>query len=281
MQIMIIFDNHMHLRRDGCFLEAVKEFKRAGGTHFILCQYPMVHKVIMEKSYQSVFQHTIDMANEIREKIDVRVFTTVGPYPVDYLRLKEVFGTKEAMDLMKQGMDTAARFCQDYKSCVGIGEIGRPHFPVDDLIMEESNEILQYGMKQAKNIGVPVVLHTESSTPTQCRQLADMGRKVGLSADQIVKHFAPPLINADENFGLMPSVLASKKNIRKAMKKGTRFMMETDYIDDPQRPGAVLGPKTVPRRTHELIDQGLATEDDLLRIHKDNPEYTYHIDLDE
>jgi len=25
-----------------------------------------------------------------------------------------------------------------------------------------------------------------------------------------------------------------------------RFMMETDYIDDPEMPGAVLGPKTVP-----------------------------------
>ena len=55
----------------------------------------------------------------------------------------------------------------------------------------------------------------------------------------------------------MPSVLASKKNIEAAAKKGTRFMMETDYIDDPRRPGAVLGPKTVPKRTLELLENNI------------------------
>jgi len=277
---MIIFDNHLHLRRDGRFLEAVKDFKRAGGTHFVLCQYPQVKQVIKEKSFESVFQQTIDMAEEIMRKIDVTVFTTVGPYPVDYLRLKEIFGTQHAMDLMKEGMDTAARFCEEDKS-IGIGEIGRPHFPVDEEIIAESNEILQYGMKQAKRVHVPVILHTESTTPKQCEQLREMGEQVGLSADKIVKHFSPSLIYPDENFGLMPSVLASKKNIRAAIKKGTRFLMETDYIDDPKRPGAVLGPKTVPRRSQELLDMNLATEDDLLIIHKENPEKTYNIRLDE
>ena len=28
--------------------------------------------------------------------------------------------------------------------------------------------------------------------------------------------------------------------------------METDFLDDPNRPGAVLGPKTIPKRTHQL-----------------------------
>jgi TatD-related deoxyribonuclease len=28
--------------------------------------------------------------------------------------------------------------------------------------------------------------------------------------------------------------------------------METDFLDDPRRPGAVLGPKTIPKRTQEL-----------------------------
>jgi TatD-related deoxyribonuclease len=275
---MIVFDNHLHLRRDGRYLEAVKEFKRAGGTHFVLCQYPMVHQVIKEKSYQSVFQQTLDMAKEIQEKIDVTVYTTVGPYPVDYLRLKEVFGKEKAMDLMKEGMNTAASFCEEGKS-IGIGEIGRPHFPVDNAIVDESNDILKYGMKQAKKVNVPVILHTETTTSEQCKELAEMGRSVGLSADKIVKHFSPPLILEEENFGLMPSVLASKKHIRKAVQKGTRFMMETDYIDDPKRPGAVLGPKTVPRRTFELLENNVFTEDDLRVIHQKNPEKTYGITM--
>ena len=91
---MILFDNHLHLRRDGRFLDAVKDFKNAGGTHFVLCQYPMPHLVIDERSYTSCYFETLQMAEEIRSKVDVGVFVTVGPYPVDYLKFSEEFGRK-------------------------------------------------------------------------------------------------------------------------------------------------------------------------------------------
>ena len=55
--------------------------------------------------------------------------------------------------------------------------------------------------------------------------------------------------------------------------------METDYLDDIQRPGAVLGPKTVPKRTLDFIKKGIFTEEDAFKIHKDNVEAIYEIDL--
>ena len=277
---MIIFDNHLHLRRDGRFLDAVKDFKNAGGTHFILCQYPMPEIVLKKKSYKDCFLETIKMAQEIREKIDVGVFVTVGPYPVDYIKFLDKFSRNKAIEIMKKGMDEAAYFCNEYEDCIGIGEIGRPHFDVDQKILIDSNEILLYGMKVAKENDVPVILHTETTTPKNCQEFYKMGKKVGLKADKIVKHFSPPLIYENENFGLMPSVLASKKNIIEALKKGNRFMMETDYIDDLSRPGAVLGPKTVPKRTLSLIKKGILSEEDAYVIHKENPEKTYTISLD-
>ncbi len=277
---MILFDNHLHLRRDGRFLDAVKDFKNAGGTHFVLCQYPMPHLVIKERSYKFCYHETLKMAEEIRSKVDVGVFVTVGPYPVDYLKLSEEFGREIAIDLMKKGMDEAAKLCEE-KKCIAIGEIGRPHFPVDEQVIVDSNEILRYGMEKAKDVGCPVVLHTESTTPKQCKELMEMGRDVGLSADRIVKHFAPPLIDYEENFGLMPSVLASKKNIVEALSKGSRFLMETDYIDDPKRPGAVLGPKTVPKLTKNLLNEEVMSEDQAYQIHVLNTERTYAIELHE
>jgi TatD-related deoxyribonuclease len=268
----------MHLRRDGRYLEAVKEFIKAGGTHFVLCQYPMVEKVIKYKSYDPIYNETLLMADEIRNTLDVTVYTTVGPYPVDYLRLSEVFGRKKTIELMKQGMDLAAKLCEEQK-CIAIGEIGRPHFPVDPAITMDSNEILQHGMQKASEVNAPVVLHTETTTSKQCSELVQMGKKVGLPAEKIVKHYSPPLIYLTENYGLIPSVLASKKNIMESAVKGTRFMMETDYIDDPRRPGAVLSPKTVPKRTFELLQNNYLTEEQLFVIHQDIPEKTYGISM--
>ena len=276
---MIVFDNHLHLRRDGRFIDAIKEFKKGGGTHFVLCQLPMTNLVIRDKSYESCYKETLAMADEIRSNINIGVFVTVGPYPVDYLRLLEKFDRDSAINIMKKGIDEAANLCEE-KKCIGIGEIGRPHFPVDQQVIEDSNEIMLYGMEVAKDVDVPVVLHTESTTPEQCKELVEMGQKVGLPANKIVKHYAPPLVLKDENYGLMPSVLASEKNIAKAIEKSTRFMMETDYIDDPRRPGAVLGPKTVPKRTLDLLQKGNLTEKQAYEIHKINPEKTYGISLE-
>lgn len=275
---MIIFDNHLHLRRDGRFLDAVEEFKKAGGTHFVLCQYPMPRIVLKEKSYKSCYNQTFEMADEIRRKIDVGVFVTVGPYPVDYLTLIEKFDRYQVVEIMKKGMDEAAELCKDGR-CIAIGEIGRPHFPVDQTVMVDSNEILLYGMQKAKDVKVPVVLHTECTTPESCKEFVDMGKKVGLKADKIIKHFSPPLIFESENYGLMPSIIAREKNILEAVKKGTRFMLETDYIDDLKRPGTVLSPKAIPTKMLSFLEKEIISEDQIYKIHKENPEKTYNICL--
>jgi TatD-related deoxyribonuclease len=268
------------LRRDGRYLDAVKDFKNAGGTHFVLCQLPMINLVFKNKNYKSCYDETFSMANEIKSKIEIGVFITVGPYPVDFIKLKEKFGRNQAILIMKKGIDEAAALCEQGK-CIGIGEIGRPHFPVDKEIIDDSNDILFYGMQKAKDANVPVIIHTESTTPSQCKELAEMGKKAGLPANKIVKHYSPPLIFENENYGLMPSVLASEKNIKNAIKKGTRFMMETDYIDDPRRPGAVLGPKTIPNKTIDFFNKGILNEKQIYDIHKKNPENTYDIELEQ
>jgi TatD-related deoxyribonuclease len=276
---LLIFDNHLHLRRDGRFIEAIKDFKKAGGTHFVLCQYPMISTVLKEKSYKNCYLETLNMADEIKSEIEIGVFVTVGPYPVDYLRLSENLGRENAIKIMKKGIDEATELFVE-KKIIGIGEIGRPHFPVIKQVNDDTNEILLYGMQKASDLNIPVIIHTESTTPNQCKELVELAKRVGLQSNKIVKHFSPPLILECENYGLMPSVLASEKNILESLKKGTRFMMETDYIDDPRRPGAVLGPKTVPKRTFELIEKGIMTEKQAYEIHKENPEKTYDIDLE-
>jgi TatD-related deoxyribonuclease len=235
---------------------------------------------MQEKSYKSCYQETLQMAEEIRATVGIGVFVVVGPYPVDILPLQEKFGRETAIAIMKKGMDEAAVLCEERK-CIAIGEIGRPHFPVDQQILQDSNDILFYGMQKAKDVGVPVVLHTESTTPMQCKELVEIGRKVSLNPEKIVKHFSPPLITHDENFGLMPSVLAIKKNIVEALQKGTRFLMETDYIDDLRRPGAVLGPKTVPKLTKNLLAENIMTEQQAHMIHVENPQNTYAIELEQ
>ncbi len=276
---MFIFDNHLHLRRGGKCIDAVREFERAGGTHMVLCQLPMVERVIEERSYLPCYRETVALADEAMEAAGVTVYVTVGPYPADYLRLRDRFDGDAAVELMRKGMEQAQRLCLQ-GDAVAIGEIGRPHFDVDEEAWRDSNRLLSYGMELAAAAEVPVVLHTESMGPDGFAELAEMADDAGLARRRVVKHFSPPFIQRDENHGLMPSVLANDGALRTALQKGHRFVMETDYIDDPGRPGAVLGPKTVPRRTKQLIREGVMSEEAALAVHKRNPERLYGITVD-
>jgi TatD-related deoxyribonuclease len=275
-----IMDNHIHLQPTGRGYEAVAEFEKAGGTHLIFSHLP--HKgfpIKMPENFIGQYDVTLDLARQAQKKTNVKVFVTLGPYPVELIRLSERMPISLAVDVMKEGMNIAAKYVREGKA-IGLGEIGRPHFPVSDEIIAASNEILKYGLKIGKELGCAVVLHTESGTPDVCKDLARIANEVGFPLDKLVKHYSGPIIQKKDNHGLFPSVLASRKNIEAAIPQGTRFMMETDYLDDPRRPGAVLGIKTVPKRTLTLLETGMISEEEALIIHKENPEKVYGIKIE-
>ena len=102
-----------------------------------------------------------------------------------------------------------------------------------------------------------------------------MASKAGLDPGRLVKHHSTPFTRPEDTHDLVPSILAKEDLVAEALKGGPRFLLETDYIDDPRRPGAVLGPATVPRKTKAWIANGLLTEDQAQVIHRETPERTY------
>jgi TatD-related deoxyribonuclease len=272
-----ILDNHVHLQPQGHCVEAVKEFAKAGGTHLILSHLPYEEvRLRTAADFPLSYDITLKLAARCRAETEVGVDVTVGPYPVLLIHLAEKQGLDKAVDIMKAGMESAQRLVLEGKA-VGIGEIGRPHFPVPTEINEASNQIMMYGMQLAKEAGCPVVLHTESATPENMREIALMADRVGLRRSKVVKHYSPPLILEEENSGLFPSVLAKKESTLEALQKGSRFLLETDYLDDLRRPGAVLSITTVPKRTITLMQSGQMTEEQAFKIHVENPLEVYGI----
>ena len=271
-----ILDNHLHLEPfRGANVDSVRDFERHGGTHIIISHLPYeeVH-VRSAEDFRKSFDLTIAVKERVNKETGVKAYATVGPYPVELMVLEKMHGLGKAIEIMMEGMDIAAEYVREGKA-LAIGEVGRPHFPVSTELWVASNEILQYAMVLAKETGCAIVLHTEHATPESMKQLAEMADRAGLERGKVVKHYAPPLIRPIENFGLMPSVLAGKDAIKEALGKGTRFLMETDFLDDPRRPGAVLAISTVPKRTNAFLQQGLMTEEQARVIHHDNPLMTY------
>ncbi len=275
-----ILDDHMHLQFRGQNINAVKEFLRLGGTHLIMSHMPYSEMPLKNiDDFRAQYERSLSMVEKVRAETDAKIFLTVGPYPADLMRLEEHHSLEKAEEIMMEAMELAAEWVKEGKA-IAIGEVGRPHFEVSPEEWEASNRILIRGMELAKEAGCAIVLHTESATPEGWKEMASFADKAGMDRGRVVKHFSPPAILSEENQGLFPSVLASKENIRRALKKGDRFTMETDYIDDPARPGAVLSLRTVPKRTKAFLENGLMSEEQAWKIHKENPERVYGIRIE-
>jgi len=273
-----ITDNHMHIDPRARGLEAVKEFKNSGGTHIILVTKPswsLGINVKKPEDYLAVFDETVDLASKIKD-FDVRAFPVLGVHPAEISRLLERMDLSEVIGIMKGGLELAAKYV-DKGFAVGI-KSGRPHYPVSDDVWAASNKIMEYAFSLGKDHDCAVQLHTESVGEPELNDIAERARKTGIKMHKVVKHYSPPLVNVCEQLGLFPGVICVKGAVEQALEEGNRFMMETDYIDDPDRPGAVLGPKTIPKRTIKLIET--YGEEPFWKIHKENPEKVYEIEIE-
>ena len=272
--VLPAYDNHLHLSPSGRNIEALKEFMAAGGTGLTLVTLPYQEVIISEgDDFLKSFNITLSLAEKAKEMTDLKINVSVGPYPVLLIPLAERFGLDKAEKIMMKGMGHAASLVADGKAN-SLGEIGRPHFPVDEKIVEASNRILLRGMELAHEVDCPVIIHCESEDYTD-KSLSDMAREAGLDPGKVVKHSSPPWVTPEETHGVMPSIPASRSLIREAISKSDRFMLETDFIDDPQKPNAIMAVTSVPKRINGLHQSGELSEEQIHRICEDIPDSLY------
>lgn len=270
-----IIDNHVHLRPEGRMDEALAEFAHLGGKRILLVHAPYEDIPPSETGgFRNGYERTLATAERARKHGEVEVHVALGPHPAELLALEEALGLEEAVEVMKSGMEIAAQHVQE-GAAMAIGEVGRPHFQVAETVWQASNELMTYGMKLAREVECPIILHTEEATPDMLKEIGKMADRVGLPRKKVVKHYCGPLVLPEENHGTFPSVLARNSWSQQAAEKGTRFLLETDYLDDPKRPGAVLSLKTVPKRCALLLSQGILGREELHRIHGDNVRELY------
>lgn len=271
-----ILDDHFHLNRNGRFLDAARDFLRVGGTDLVLVHCPdFSAPPTTRKGHGEAYADTIAMSEQVRE-LGLGVRVILGPHPAAFAHQFESLGDR-AEENYWDSIETALDFVHEGKAH-GIGEVGRPHWQVSDEIWNRSNSLLLETMKLAAREGIPLQLHVEGESDDTYGELAQMADKAGLLRERLVRHYAPPKIDAAYTHGLTPSVLAGSGAIDELMStfesSSHGFMLETDYMDDPNRPGAVLGPKTVPKRTRQLLAAGL-DEEILYRCHRDLPDRIY------
>jgi TatD-related deoxyribonuclease len=266
-----ITDDHIHIDpQNGRGIEAAKDFHRSGGTHIFLVTKPswsLGVEAASGEDYREVFEATLRVADMIRET-GLVVYPVLGIHPAEMSRLAGRMSLDEAAAVMMAGLDLAARYVEEGRA-VAL-KSGRPHYEVAPEVLAASNTVLFHALELGGECGCAVQLHAESGP---CTDVVEMAGRAGIPLDRVVKHFATP------DTPLMPSFIARHEDIPALARAGRWFTMESDYMDENARPGAVIGPKSVPRFTRRYLEEGLITEEDAWRIHAQTPSRTYGVDI--
>ena len=257
-----ITDGHIHLDRKGRCLDAAIDFESSGGTRLILVHKPNFSKLPEDiDNVSTAYSETLSIANEVIASTNIQVQVILGPHPVVWSHQIELLGEKRATELHIQSVDLALRFFET-GDCVGIGEIGRPHFPVSPEVWKSANSMLQDILKRCSKKNAPVQFHVEDKGSLTFQELSQICSKANYPKSIALRHFAPADVSPSFTSKLPVTVSMGRGSVQKIAStidvnllfKGTHppVLMETDYLDDPKRPGAVLGPRTIAKRTNEL-----------------------------
>jgi len=270
-----VLDNHLHLDPErGRGMDAVDDFAHLGGTHLLIVNQPS-WKLGVEsadpEAFRPVFETTIEIAAAATDHLPGRAWPILGAHPGLISRLVADRGCSpaEARDCMQGVLDIAAEYVREGQA-LGL-KSGRPHYDVSDAVWAASNDVMKHAFELGADCGCAVQLHTEASE--DLTEVAAWADDRGLPPHKVVKHYAGGRLA-----GPTPSVMSDTDRIETAAESGEPFLMETDFIDDPDRPGAVLGPKTVPRRVRWLREQGHDAA--IETAHVETPKRVYGIDTE-
>jgi TatD-related deoxyribonuclease len=249
-----VVDHHCHLSPTGEGVAAARRFQAAGGTHlFLTTQNYGPGEPRSLEDYRRQFETTENLGEQIHAQTGVVVYPVVAPYPIDLIAASEHLGVPAALELQRRALDLAGARVRE-QCAVALGEVGRAHFPVSDEIARAIDESFQYALAVARDSDCPVVVHSADLDPAGFAELAELARAAGVPAGRVVKHFARHRWSEDERHGIVPSYLARRPLVRDVVRDSGPWFLETDFLDDPARPGAVLDLATVPRRARAIAE---------------------------
>jgi TatD-related deoxyribonuclease len=243
-----VVDHHCHLSPNGEGIRAAARFAAAGGTHlFLATQSYGPGPILALPGYVDQFDTTEALARRVGEETSATGYAVLAPYPIDLLAARQSLGLEGAIQLQMEALDEAGRRVRDHRA-VALGEVGRPHFPVEEeKVREASERVFDYAMAVAHDADCPAIVHCEDLSAEGYLDLMARARRAGLRPERIVKHYARARFFAPGEIPVR-SYLARRELISEVLDDPGPWFWETDFLDAPSRAGAVLDIATVPKR---------------------------------
>jgi TatD-related deoxyribonuclease len=273
---VLFADAHLHsnpLRGIG-LRSIVKNFKAVGGWFLAIVSLPPSHYGL-GSSYDDYVRGIEILMRECRiaKEEGVKTKCLAGIHPADLEKLVNSQSLKydEVINLALKILNYISKLI---KSGVldGIGEVGRPHYKTTPEGYVVNELVLHHALRLAKDLHSIVHLHLEQGGILTVLSMTDLLESISLSKDLVLLHHMDikTAMNA-EGVGLRYTLCGKLQLLREGFKKlKPTYMIESDFIDDPRRPGVAAYPWEIVENQLLLLKEGLVSEDYLFKLNVDN-----------
>lgn len=275
-----IADAHCHLNPiKGVGIEFLaKKFKNFGGWYLgVIALSPSYMEFELSlKGYEKAFQVLIDSCRKLSQ-VGLKYSLHLGFHPAEVDKLMNL-GLK-AEQVLELGFKVIDLVCLMIKRGVahGIGEVGVQHYKTSKERIMIAEGIMKYSLMRARDLEVPIHLHLDQSMTTIMR-VKRIATKVGCDFKRIViHHVALELLEKTLELGFSTTIVGKSSNLITACRKGLVTLVESDYLDDPRRPGAVMVPWSLCRNWNKLLNKGLCDEEFVYKVNVEEIEKLYRV----
>ncbi len=234
-----------------------KKFKESGGWFIALVSLPP-HHYGYENNLEGIrksFQAHIKECSKVRKSgVEVACIAGLHPALIDsMLRSIGLSKTNKVLDITYSALEDLRKLRAE-GLIDGFGEFGRPHYRtlpesviVNELLMREVFELV-------KDYGGIIHLHLEQGGIATVLSVDAMVKCVGIEQSNVIFHHASINVALEaQKLGYYSTIIGKGKVLSRAAEVGLEyFIPESDYIDDPKRPGVVMYPWEIAEEVKKL-----------------------------
>ncbi len=280
---MIFADAHTHSNPiKGKGMKAIApKFKEVGGWYMSVVGLSPWHYSLEPtlEGYERSLELVLKEKKVVEENgLKSKAFFGFHPADVDKLMGLEGMTPDKVLEFGMNVMDLVEKRVKSGE-LDGIGEVGRQHYKTMPTHIVIANMIMDRALEIAKDYDIPIHLHLEQGGVVTALDIKKRIERLGLDWKKVIIHHARgKSLEAAVKEGLRATVPGVLGSLERAVKLEPKYMVESDHIDDPKRPGVVIYPWEMVKNQLVLLERGLVDEEYLTRINVDNVVETFGVE---
>jgi len=279
-----VADAHAHASPLGLGASRIsKKFREYGGWFIALVSLPPQHYGLpqtLEGAVKAIELHVRQCDEARMAGVKVACIAGVHPAFIDHLIKKNRSDALNIVSLMRENVMTLLAKMIDEGKLQGIGEFGRPHYKSIPESFAANDALLLASLEIIRDHGGVLHLHLEQGGQITVESVETMVNLLGLrNRESVILHHSSTgmALQACEK-GLSATVIGRSEVLARAKQIGALCIeSESDYIDDPKRPGVVMYPWEIAESVNRLLNVNTEFLEFLYKVMVDNISRIYGV----